>query len=295
MTKTNPTSPLLRSKLREDTARLRRARPVTQSLHKARKSLGQNFLMHARIAERIALAARLTPDATVFEIGPGTGMLTRELLKLVGKVIALEADGELFEKLKTDFAHEIAEGRLELIHGDIRSFDITALPKGYALVANIPYYLTGEIFRMFLASPNQPSTMTLLVQKEVAERIARSEKESILSLSVKAYGTPKYEFTVPRGAFNPAPKVDSAVLTIRGISRKNFATGEKEQRFFELLHTGFAHKRKFVRKNLLEAGFTISLNASRSAASGEQAKPVLAEKARAEDVLLPLWLALSRE
>ena len=245
---------------------------------KAKKSLGQNFLMHARIAERIVLAAKLSPDATVFEIGPGTGMLTRELLKLAKKVIALEADGELYEKLKNDFADEIASGRLELVHGDIRTFDIASLPKGYALVANIPYYLTGEIFRMFLASDNQPSALTLLVQKEVAERIARSKKESILSLSVKAYGAPKYEFTVPRGAFAPAPKVDSAVLTVRGISRAHFTVHGEEERFFTLLHAGFAHKRKFVRKNLTEAGLS----------AGD-----IPEKARAEDLPLSAWLTLS--
>lgn len=245
----------------------------------ARKSLGQNFLMHARIAERIALVARLAPDAVVFEIGPGTGMLTRELLKLAKKVIALEADKELFEKLQTDFASEIAENRLELIHGDIRAFDIMTLPQSYALVANIPYYLTGEIFRMFLESKNQPGALTLLVQKEVAERVARSSKESVLSLSVKAYGEPKLEFTVPRGAFVPAPKVDSAVLTVRDISRKNFASRDEEKLFFALLHAGFAHKRKFVRKNLADAGFP----------AGD-----LPEKARAEDVPLSIWLSLVR-
>ncbi|HUY05456.1 MAG TPA: 16S rRNA (adenine(1518)-N(6)/adenine(1519)-N(6))-dimethyltransferase RsmA [Candidatus Paceibacterota bacterium] len=244
---------------------------------RAKKSLGQNFLMHARIAERIALAAELARDAVVFEIGPGTGMLTRELLKLAQRVIALEADQELFERLQTDFADEIRAGRLELLGGDIRTFDIGSLPRGYALVANIPYYLTGEIFRMFLTTPNQPSAMTLLVQKEVAERIARAKKESILSLSVKAYGTPKYEFTVPRGAFSPAPKVDSAVLTIRGISRKHFPTRAEEERFFELVHAGFAHKRKFVRKNLAEA----------SLPQGD-----IPEKARAEDLPLAAWLSL---
>lgn len=246
---------------------------------RAKKSLGQNFLMHARIAERIANTAQLTRDSVVFEIGPGTGMLTRELLKQAGKVIALEADRELFEQLQADFANEIAAHQLELVFGDIRTFDIEGLPKGYALVANIPYYLTGEIFRMFLASPNQPSAMTLLVQKEVAERVARSAKESMLSLSVKAYGTPKLEFTVPRGAFSPAPKVDSAVLTVRDISRKSFATSAEEERFFALLHAGFAHKRKFVRKNLLEAGLP----------SGD-----IPEKARAEDLSFAVWLALSK-
>ncbi|MFA6407915.1 MAG: 16S rRNA (adenine(1518)-N(6)/adenine(1519)-N(6))-dimethyltransferase RsmA [Candidatus Paceibacterota bacterium] len=243
----------------------------------AKKSLGQNFLMHARIAERIAMVAGLTSDSVVFEIGPGTGMLTRELLKVARKVVALEADYELFEKLQDDFVSEIATGQLELNHGDIRTFDIASLPNGYVLVANIPYYLTGEIFRMFLTATNQPGAMTLLVQKEVAERIARSKKESILSLSVKAYGTPKYEFTVPRGAFRPAPNVDSAVLTVRGISRHNFTTTEEEKKFFALLHAGFAHKRKFVRNNLLEVGLP----------SGD-----IPEKARAEDLTLSDWLSL---
>jgi 16S rRNA (adenine1518-N6/adenine1519-N6)-dimethyltransferase len=250
---------------------------ITKS-HKTKKSLGQNFLMHARIAERIADTAKLSPDMTVFEIGPGTGMLTRPLLQRAGKIIAVEADQELFEKLQTNFAPEIAEERLELIHGDIRTFNISALPENYSLTANIPYYLTGEIFRMFLESENQPSAITLLVQKEVAERITRSKKESILSLSVKVYGTPKYEFTVPRGAFKPVPKVDSAVLTVRAISRKNFSTHKQEKQFFALIHAGFAHKRKLVRKNLLEAGLP----------SGD-----IPEKARAEDLKLEQWLALS--
>ncbi len=250
---------------------------------RARKSLGQNFLMHARIAERIAKAAALPADATVFEIGPGTGMLTRELLDVTKKVIALEADGELYAQLRETFADEIAHKRLELIHGDIRSYPLTFTAvrnSGYHVVANIPYYLTGEIFRMLLAARHQPRSMTLLVQKEVAERVARSKKESILSLSVKAFGVPTYEFTVPRGAFRPAPKVDSAVLSIRDISRAAFTKKGSEERFFTLLHAAFAHKRKFVRNNLAEAGLDAG---------------VIPEKARAEDVPLAVWLKLSSE
>jgi len=255
---------------------------------RTKKSLGQNFLMHARIAERIALVANLASDATALEIGPGTGMLTRELLKKVKKVIAVEADSELFEKLQTDFANDIADGRLELIHGDICNWDfethlnsrysVKEGARDYQVVANIPYYLTGEIFRMFLGADNQPGAMTLLVQKEVADRIvARDGKESILSLSVKAYGTPKREFLVPRGAFKPAPNVDSAVLSISNISRKHFATTEEERRFFVLLHAGFAHKRKFVRNNLSDAGLP----------TGD-----IPEKTRAEDMPLSDWLTL---
>jgi 16S rRNA (adenine1518-N6/adenine1519-N6)-dimethyltransferase len=258
-----------------------------------RKSLGQNFLMHARIAERIVLVAEIKPDDVVLEIGPGTGMLTKELLKKTKKVMAVEADLELFEKLKIDFANEIASGKLELVHGDIRNWDFEmhlnsrySVKEGvrdYQVAANIPYYLTGEIFRMFLEADNQPSSMTLLVQKEVADRIvARDGKESILSLSVKAYGTPRREFLVSRGAFNPAPNVDSAVLTIKDISRKNFATKKQEEQFFKLLHAGFAHKRKLVQNNLKEFVSEKTLQAAG-----------VREGARAEDLKLFDWLAIA--
>lgn len=249
---------------------------------RVKKSLGQNFLMHARTAERIADAANLSLDAIVFEIGPGTGMLTRALLARAKKVVAVEADNVLYPELEKTFAPETADGRLELIHADIRSFDLESLPKGYHAVANIPYYLTGELFRRLLTAHNQPRSMTFLVQKEVAERIARSKKESLLSLSVKAYGTPKYAFTVPRGAFVPAPNVDSAVLVISGISRSNFSSKEHEERFFSILHAGFAHKRKLLSSNLRDAGIDAPF------------PPSVPLKARAEDVRLTEWLALAR-
>lgn len=249
----------------------------------AKKSLGQNFLMHARIAERIVLVSGVDEKSVVLEIGPGTGMLTRALLQRAGEVVAVEADSELFGKLQDDFASEIENNKLELIHGDICEWPTPGVgQKKYQVVANIPYYLTGEIFRMFLESENQPSAMTLLVQKEVADRIiARDGKESILSLSVKAYGTPKREFLVPRGAFKPAPNVDSAVLTIKNISRKNFSTKKQEELFFKLLHAGFAHKRKFVRNNL-----NMSIPGMLNLVD-------IPEKARAEDLSLSDWLALA--
>lgn len=240
--------------------------------------LGQHFLMHPRIAERIVAVAGVGPTDTVLEVGPGKGMLTKALLAKAGWVIAVEADGALLRGLRERFASEIAAVRLELVHCDIRTYVLPATP--YHVVANIPYYITGEIIRLFLEAERQPSSMTLLVQKEVAERIARAKKGSILSLSVEAYGDPTYEFTVPRGAFRPAPKVDSAVLSIRSISRRHFASAEEEQRLFALLHAGFAHKRKKLAKNLVETGFE---------AVG------LPEHARAEDLSLKEWLALAQK
>lgn len=216
----------------------------------AKKSLGQNFLMHPQTAKRIALASGITSDSVVLEIGPGTGMLTKELLLLAKKVIAVEADHSLIPELQERFATEIAEGRLILINQDIRIYDATSIEGPYAIVANIPYYITGEIIRQFLTSKHKPSSMTLLVQKEVAVRVARDPKESLLSLSVKAFGTPKYCFTVPRGAFRPAPNVDSAVLSISGIRQDAFASKEDEDFYFSVLRAGFSQKRKRLAKNL---------------------------------------------
>ena len=245
----------------------------------AKKSLGQHFLMHPQIAERIVSVADLSPRDTVFEIGPGTGMLTRVLLQRVARVIALEADAGLFSQMREEFTDAITEGKLLLMQGDIRTYDPTTLPRGYKVVANIPYYLTGDILRKFLSSANQPSSMTLLVQKEVAERIARSKKESLPSLSVKVYGTPRFEFKVSRGAFKPAPKIDSAVLTIKDISRAHFKNEAHEKRFFRILKTGFGQKRKQLAKNLKKAGFGV-----------EQIKP----RIRAEDLPLADWLLLAQ-
>lgn len=251
----------------------------------AKKSLGQHFLMHRRTAERIVDAAHITTNDTVLEIGPGTGMLTKPLLEHAGKIIALETDEKLVEQLCETFTTELSEKKLELHTQDVRSFNPSKITEPYRVVANIPYYITGEIIRKFLGAQHKPQSMTLLVQKEVAIRIAREAKESLLSLSVKVYGVPKYVFTVPRGAFKPIPKVDSAVLSITNITNP-FRDEKQEEKFFSLLHAGFAHKRKKLSKNLslvfssdvvLSAFDTLNINPS----------------VRAEDVSLKEWHLLS--
>jgi len=253
--------------------------------HQAKKALGQNFLMHQQTADRIADAAKVE-GKTVLEIGPGTGMLTRALLARASRVIALEADADLIPVLRDTFAKEIGEGKLELRHEDVRKFAASSIEGPYVLAANIPYYITGEIFRQFLTEAHKPSSMTLLVQKEVAVRIAREKKESLLSLSVKAFGTPKYEFTVPRGAFKPAPKVDSAVLSVTDIRQDAFRDAADEERFFAVLRAGFAHKRKQLGKNLtLLMGEDAALAACRAAG--------IDPKTRAEELPLPVWKTLA--
>ncbi len=242
--------------------------------------------MHESTAARIADAAALSRTDAVLEIGPGTGMLTRALLSRAGKVVAVEADRELAASLEETFARELADGTFVLVTGDVRALDPADYFSGsYKIVANIPYYLTGELMRRFLEAPVQPESITFLVQKEVAERIARAKKESVLSLSVKAFGTPRYVFTVPRGAFKPVPKVDSAVLTITHISRDAFATPAQEARFFALIHAGFSHKRKLLASNLQEAGLK---------ERGALAAIGVPETARAEDLPLAAWLSLVR-
>ena len=242
--------------------------------------------MHQATADRIARVSGVGNTDTVLEIGPGTGMLTRALLACAKHVTAVETDQELIPVLQETFATEIAAGCLTLIQGDVRTFDRSVLPETYHLVANIPYYLTGDIIRSFLSGEQLPASITLLVQKEVAERIARSKKESILSVAVKTYGVPKYQFTVPRGAFSPAPKVDSAVISITNI-KNPFESITSERRFFHLLHAGFAHKRKLLARNLEAV-------TDREGVLSAFVTVPLEEKVRAEDISTAQWHILAK-
>jgi 16S rRNA (adenine1518-N6/adenine1519-N6)-dimethyltransferase len=252
-----------------------------------KKSLGQHFLNPGAHTHAIAEAVEIVPGELVVEIGPGEGVLTRELLERGARVIVVEKDSRLIPFLAETFRDEVQSGQLQIIEGDALEF---ALPKKlqtsvYKVVGNIPYYITGALLRAFLSAKHQPKTLVFLIQKEVAERIARSKKESLLSLSVKAYGEPQYIKTVPRGAFSPAPKVDSAVLRVRDISRANFKNKLTEQRFFDLIHAGFAQKRKLLVRNLENVLGTKAPEALQQAG--------IPQNARAEDVPLEQWLHLT--
>jgi len=216
----------------------------------AKKSLGQNFLKSEKALSQIMEAGEIEPRETVLEIGPGLGALTEKLLLSGARVIAVEKDDNLFTKLKGKFKNELEEGRIALIHEDIMDFKIETLREKYKLIANIPYNITGAILEKFLSASHQPEKMVLLVQKEVAERIvARDGKESILSISVKAYGKPTYIDRVLAGSFVPAPKVDSAIISIENIS-KDFFQDFSEESFFRILKAGFLAKRKKLSSNL---------------------------------------------
>lgn len=222
---------------------------VTPFTHK--RSLGQNFLTSDVVPKAMIKAAAVVTSDTVLEIGPGTGMLTKSLLATGATIIALEADTRAVAILNETFASAIASGKLTVIHGDARTIDCTNLglqPLSFKVVANIPYYLSGFLLRTLLETTTQPSSITFLIQKELAQRIARDKKSSLLSLSVRAFGTPKYVQTVSRGHFRPMPKVESAILHISDISRDRFKSFTTKH-FFTLLHLGLGQKRKQLLTN----------------------------------------------
>ncbi|ETB64076.1 TPA: 16S rRNA (adenine(1518)-N(6)/adenine(1519)-N(6))-dimethyltransferase [Candidatus Nomurabacteria bacterium] len=263
------------------------ARPG-QWKYKAKKHLGQNFLKSKEAIKTICDAGKVEKEDIILEIGPGKGVLTEELLKRGAKILAIEKDNDLINFLIEKFESflpstpgmDIDTKRLNIINEDILDFDISKyglLDKKYKIIANIPYNITGAIIKKFLSEiKNKPILMAILVQKEVAERIVAKNrkinkqkteavqalpgqsrpcldsggKESILSLSVKAYGDPKYIMKVSKKYFSPAPKVDSAIILIDNISDKNFKNNDEEKTFFDLVHAGFSHKRKLFIKNI---------------------------------------------
>jgi 16S rRNA (adenine1518-N6/adenine1519-N6)-dimethyltransferase len=253
-----------------------------------KKSLGQHFLHSAQYLQMIIDAADITPGEQVLEVGPGDGALTAALLEKGANVVAIEKDHRLIPVLREKFKKHDISKQFKLHEADVLHYDISKYGfqgEKYKLVANIPYYITGALIRKFLTSEVQPTSMVLLIQKEVAQRIARDTKESLLSLSVKAYGEPKYIKAVPAGAFSPAPKVDSAILQVAHISRAHFPNKKSEEKFFTLIHAGFAQKRKLLKRNLeLVLG---KESAARLAHAG------IPENARAEDVGLTQWLKLA--
>lgn len=257
-----------------------------------KKSLGQNFLNSKRVIERIGQIVIEHPTDCVLEIGPGLGFLTKQLITTTQKLIAVEKDTELFSILENEFHQEIQDGKITLFQEDILKFDPQMIKKfgsDYQIAANIPYNITGLIFRKFFSTPFPPKHMTVLIQKEVATRIlAKDKKESLLSLSIKAYGKPKLITHVSRGNFTPPPNVDSSIISIFDISRKNFINQTHEEHFFTLIHAGFAHKRKLLIKNLVDENI-------QTREFWEQAfeKENILHTIRAEDLNLEQWLNLA--
>lgn len=262
---------------------------------KAKKSLGQNFLTSKRAVWNIVRAGNISAGEVVLEIGPGRGVLTKALLEAGARVIAIEKDRELIEVLKQTFEKEIASEQLKLIEGDVLEIEPKDISLGteagvekYKIIANIPYYITGQFLRKFLSGKYQPQSMVLLLQKEVVTRIiARDKKESILSISVKVYGEPKLIGKVPARDFKPAPNVDSAIIAIQNISKRNFTAATEEENFFEIVRAGFAHKRKKLKRNLESVADPEKVDRAFTTCE-------ISENERAEDISLEKWQCLSK-
>lgn len=260
-------------------------------IHTAKKSMGQNFLKSAEALRKMCEAGEVNDRDTIVEIGPGKGALTEKLLERAQKVIAVEKDRDLIDILSEKFEEEIKNGKLLLLNDNILYFEPSKYglkEGGYKVIANIPYNITGAIIKRFLSEVTKPSIMTLLVQKEVAERIvARDNKESILSLSVKAYGTPRYIMKVHKRFFSPAPKVDSAIISINNISNSYLKDKNIEDSFFRIIKAAFAHKRKVLRKNLEE------IEKDSKKIDEVMVKLDIDPKSRAEDVKFDKWIAIN--
>jgi len=215
-----------------------------------KKSLGQHFLTCEWALDAIVDAARLVPSDTVLEIGPGTGALTRALASRVKKVIAVEKDELLAAALTQEFAKKRI-ANVKIHEGDILK-NIPPLPHGYKIVANIPYYLTARLLRLFLEEENKPVHIVLMIQKEVAERItSKPPHENLLALSVQAFGTPSIIKTVPSTCFSPRPKIDSAIISISDISDTFFLQNQiNPQNFFRIMRLAFSQKRKMLSNSL---------------------------------------------
>ena len=256
------------------------------SSHGPKKSLGQHWLKDPEILADIAEAAELTGDDVVLEIGPGLGTLTSRLLARANSVTAVEFDADLARKLPGQFPGK----KLTVVNQDILQFDLSQLPKNYKVVANVPYYITSKIVEKLMTAENKPSIAVLLVQKEVAERIAaEAGNMSILSVSVQIFAEVELDIEVPRQFFTPPPKVDSQVVVLR--TRDNpLITSEDQRDFFRIVKAGFSAKRKKLRSSL-----SGGLGIDKSVAEELLKNAGISPDARAEDLAIEDWKRLLKE
>lgn len=252
------------------------------------RSKGQNFLINEGIYQAIIKAANLSSDDSVLEVGPGLGFLTAKLAEVVKRVVAVELDDHLAEILELAINSQGVDN-VEIVNQDILRFnpsDYFLEAEQYSVVANLPYNISSVFLRTFLSSINPPSSLVLMLQKEVAERIVRQEPDmSLLSLSLAYYGQAEIIRIVPASDFWPAPKVDSAILRfVYQKERPNSESIEEAKRFFRLARIGFSAKRKMLKNNLV-AGLKCAPNIIDDAFKTAQ----LDSKVRAEQLSLLNW------
>lgn len=254
---------------------------------RARKSLGQNFLIDEGALARIVSAASLTVDDTVLEIGPGLGSLTRHLAIAAQQVVAVEIDQTLLPVLAEVVA---THPNVRVVHADILTVDPAELTEGqrYKVVANIPYYITSAVIRHLLEARVRPSVIVLTVQREVAERICAAPGDlSVLAVSVQAYARAELVARIPAGAFYPRPDIDSAVVRLTALPEPVFGSQDAD-RFFRVVKAGFGQKRKQLR-NALSTG----LRQPAQAADVWLARAGIDPTRRAETLSLDEWRVLT--
>lgn len=252
----------------------------------AKKSLGQHWLHDTASLQAMCDAAVVDKTDTVLEIGPGLGSLTELLVRRAQKVIAIELD----ERLAQELPQRVPAANLEVKQANILTFDLTTLPKGYKVVANIPYYLTSHMLRLLCESINPPLEAALLVQKEVAERVcAKPGAMSLLSVSVQVYCQTSLGQLVPAKFFTPPPKVDSQILRLKRHTTPLFSDIDPKL-FFRVVKAGYSARRKTV-LNSLGAG----LHMSRAESAELIARAGLNAGARAQELTLKDWYSLAKQ
>ncbi len=214
-----------------------------------KKRLGQNFLSEIGVIQKLVAATAIQPGETILEIGPGTGNLTAELLKTGNPLLAIEKDREMVAILKEKFKDS---KNFQLAEGDALAFDETKIAAPYKIAANLPFYMAAPLIRKFLESANLPDSLTVIVQKEVAQRIcAQPPKMNLLANSVQFYAQPKIISYISKGCFWPAPKVDCAILHLAPLSREGERYNKTAvEKFFQTMKAGFSQPRKQLANNL---------------------------------------------
>ncbi|MFZ6017451.1 MAG: 16S rRNA (adenine(1518)-N(6)/adenine(1519)-N(6))-dimethyltransferase RsmA [Nitrospirota bacterium] len=251
--------------------------------------LGQNFLYDPSILRRIIQVAQLDGEDLVVEIGPGPGRLTKMLARKVKRVIAIELDEKLFENLRDELAEY---SNIELIHGDALKFPFESLIE-FKVVANIPYYITTPIIFRLLEVRKNLKSMTLTVQKEVAERIVASpggKDYGVLSIMVQYYAMPRLKFMIPKGAFRPVPRVDSAVLHIKILDKPSVIVKD-EALFLRLIKTAFSQRRKMLPNSLKSIRSDIKEKLVEAGIDSNRRPETLSieEFARLSNILIKKW------
>lgn len=255
------------------------------------KRMGQNFLISKTILREIIKAANLKPSDIILEIGPGLGTLTKELAKKVKKVIAVEKDKKLTDILKKELNNDKIKN-IQVINQDILKFESASfnLREPYKLVANLPYYITGPVIRMFLESTKPPQLMVLMVQKEVGKRIcAQPPKMSKLAVFSQFYGKPEIVKFVSKKSFRPQPKVDSVILRIKPLALTDKRLIKTNRKLFsKIVRAGFSQPRKQLINN-----FSKSLDLSREKVEKWLKENKIQPSRRAESLTVENWIDLT--